>query len=182
MSFVQRMGNLYRTQIDLLWHWRLGRRALLKRSIVALIAGVIGFNITVWLLPGLISINEIGGGLLAVLFISALNLLVRPVLLGLVASRSIVALVLLTLLFQAVVIWLLTPFVPAVTLHSGLLGALIVSFVFGAISGAIGLLFGLNEDDSYYGALVRTLASRRPDVNRTNRPGPGHHPAGRAVP
>ncbi len=165
-----RILNLYRTQIELLWTWRLGRTALIRRAIVALVAGVVAFNITAWLLPQL-DINEVGGGLVAVLFISALNLLVRPVLLTLVMSRSIVALVVLTLLFQAVVIWLLDPFVPAVTVGGGLSGALIVSFVFGFIAGAIGLLFGLNEDDSYYGALVRTLASRRADVTHTDEPG-----------
>ena len=73
--------NLYRTQIELLWRWRLGRRALVKRAVVALVAGVIAFNITAWLLPQL-DINELGGGLVAVLFIAVLNLLVRPVILG----------------------------------------------------------------------------------------------------
>ena len=163
--------NFYRTQIELLWHWRLGRRALLKRALVSLVAGVIAFNITAWLVPGFLTINELGGGLIAVLFLSLLNLIVRPAILALVASRSVVALVILTLLFQGLVIWLLTPFVPAVTVNGGFLGALFVSFVFGFIAGAIGLLFGLNEDDSYYGALVRTLASRRPDVIHTDAPG-----------
>ncbi len=170
MNPLARLQRLYRTQIDLLWHWRLGRRALLKRAIIALIAGVIAFHITAWLLPQL-DINELGGALVAVLFISALNLLIRPVLLSLVASRSVVALVVLTLVFQAVVFLLLDPLVPAVTVSGGILGALIVSFVFGFIAGAIGLAFGLDEDDSYYGALVRTLASRRPDVIRSDSPG-----------
>ena len=71
---------------------------------------------------------------------------------------------------------------PAVTVNGGLIGALIISFVFGFLAGAIGLLFGLDEDDSYYGALVRTLASRRPDVIRTDAPGPRRHPARRPVP
>ena len=114
MGVIGRIVRLYRTQIDLLWHWRLGRGALIKRAIVSLIAGVIAFWITAWLLPQL-DIIEPGGGLVAVVFISALNLLVRPVILALVASRSVVALVILTLLFQALVIWLLGPFVPAVT-------------------------------------------------------------------
>ena len=170
MNFLTRLVRLYRTQIDLLWRWRLGRVALLKRILKALVAGVIAFNITAWLLPQL-DINDLGGGLIAVLFIAALNLLVRPVILALVASRSVVALVILTLLFQAAVFLLLIPFVPAVTLGGGLLGALIVSFVYGFIAGAIGLLFGLGEDESYYAALVRTLASHRPDVIRTDAPG-----------
>ncbi len=171
MGGVSRLGRFYKTQIELLWHWRLGRTALLKRAIVALIAGVIAFNITAWLLPGLLQITELGGGLIAVVFISLLNLLVRPAFLALVANRSVVALVILTLIFQAIVILLLDPFVPAVTVTTGVLGALIISFVFGCIAGAIGLLFGLNEDDSYYGALSRTLASHDPDVVRTDVPG-----------
>jgi len=169
-GYVGRIVNLYRTQIELLWTWRLGRMALLKRALVSLIAGIIAFNITAWLLPQL-DINELGGALVAVIFISLLNLLVRPVILAVVMNRSVVALVILTLLFQAAVILLLIPFVPAVTVNGGLVSALIISFVFGFIAGAIGLLFGLDEDDSYYGALVRTLASRRPDVVHTDAPG-----------
>ena len=170
MSFITRLVRLYRTQVELLWTWRLGRTALVKRAIVSLVAGVIAFHITAWLLPQL-DINEFGGATIAVLFISAINLLVRPVILALVASRSIVALVILTLLFQAFVFLLLDPLVPSVALNGGIIAALIVSFVFGFIAGAIGLLFGLSEDESYYGALVRTLASHRPDVIRTEAPG-----------
>ena len=138
MGFVRRIVTLYRTQVELLWRWRSGRRALIKRTIVALVASVIAFHITAWLLPQL-DINELGGALVAVLVIAVLNLLVRPVILGLVASRSVVALVVLTLLFQAAVILLLGRFVPAVTVGGGILGALIISFVFGGIAGAIGL-------------------------------------------
>src|SRR4029077_17830799 len=97
---MTRITTIYRTQIELLWHWRLGPWALIKHGIVALVASVIAFNITAWLLPQL-AIVELGGGLIAVVFISLLNLLVRPAFLALVANRSVVALVVLTLLFQA---------------------------------------------------------------------------------
>src|SRR6188508_1666409 len=133
---MARVLNLYRTQFELIWRWRSGRGALIRRAVVSLVAGVIAFWVTAWLLPQL-DIVEPGGALIAVLVISALNLLVRPVLLGLVASRSIVALVILTLLFQALVIWLLDPLVPAVNVNGGLLAALVISFVFGGIAGAI---------------------------------------------
>ncbi|HYI22263.1 MAG TPA: alkaline phosphatase family protein [Candidatus Limnocylindrales bacterium] len=168
---INRLIDFYRVQFGLLWKWRLGHAALLKRALVSLIAAVVAFNITAWLLPGQLQINEPGGGLIAVLFISALNLLVRPLLLGLVASRSVVALVLLTLVLQALTIWLLDPLVPAVSVNGGFLAALLISFVFGFIQGGVGLLFGLGEDDSYYGALVRTLAGRRKDVIHTDAPG-----------
>ena len=99
---LRRLVRLYRTQVELIWRWRPGRAALIKRGLVALVAGVIAFWITAWLLPSL-DIVEPGGALIAVVIISALNLLVRPVILAIVASRSVVALVILTLLFQAFV-------------------------------------------------------------------------------
>src|SRR5262245_56809769 len=154
-----------------MWRWRAGRVALAKRALVALVAGVIAFNLTAWLFPGLLRIDAIGGGLLAVLFISILNLVLRPVILAMVASRSVALLVVLTLLFQAVAIWLLDPFIPSVSFTGGIVGALVVSFVFGFLMGAISMLFGLGEDDSYYGTLVRTLAGRRSDVIKTDDPG-----------
>jgi uncharacterized membrane protein YvlD (DUF360 family) len=171
MNTIRRIIRLYRTQIELLWRWRLGRRALIKRGIIALLASLIAFHLTSWLLPNTLRIEELGGGLIAVLLIAALNLLVRPILVGLVASRSVVALVLLTLLFQAFAFWLLTPLVAGVTVDRGLVGALVASFVFGFLSAGTAALLGLGEDDGYYATLVRTLASRRPDVTRTDQPG-----------
>jgi len=37
---MERVINLYRTQIELLWHWRMGRGALIRRIVVSLIAGI----------------------------------------------------------------------------------------------------------------------------------------------
>jgi uncharacterized membrane protein YvlD (DUF360 family) len=163
--------NFYRTQIELMWRWRAGRVALIKRAVIALVAGVIAINLTAWLFPGLLTINQLGGGLIAVVFISVINLLLRPLLLALVAARSVALLVILTLIIQAVAIWLLEPFVPSVSFTGGFIAALVISFVFGFFTGAIGALFGLGEDDSYYGTLVRALASRRSDVIHTDKPG-----------
>jgi uncharacterized membrane protein YvlD (DUF360 family) len=119
---MNRVLTLYRTQIELMWRWRAGRVALLKRTVIALVAGVISFNLTAWLFPGLLRIEQLGGGLIAVVFIAALNLLIRPAILALVASRSVALLVILTLLFQAIAIWLLEPFVPSVTFSGGFRG------------------------------------------------------------
>jgi hypothetical protein len=171
MQTLRRIGDLYRTQIELLWRWRPGPRALLRRAITSFLAALIAFYITAWLLPGQLQIATLAGGVLAVILIAALNLLIRPVLIGLVATRSVVLLVLLTLLFQVFVFWLLGPLVKDVTVTSGLIGLLVVSFVFGFLQAGISALFGLGEDDSYYGTLVRTMASRRPDVTRTDEPG-----------
>lgn len=171
MSVISRTIRMYRTQFQLLWEWRGGRGALIKRGIVALLAAMFAFNITAFLFPFWLQINELGGGLIAVIVLAALNLIVRPVFIGLAASRSVVVLVVLTLLFQAFVFWLLDPFVPAVSVSTGLVGLLIVSFTYGFIQAGISALFGLGEEGSYYSTLVRTMASRRPDVIHTDQPG-----------
>ena len=171
MGVLMKLRIMYQTEVELLWRWRLGRRALLKRAVVSLLASIIAFYLTAWLLPDLLSLDDLGGSILAILLIAVLNLLVRPALLVLVASRSVVLLVILTLGFQTLVIWLLTPLIEGVTVGGGLLGAFVVSLILGGFKGATGLLFGLDEDDSYYGALVRSLASRRTDVIRTEEPG-----------
>jgi hypothetical protein len=168
---IARTIGLYRTQFELLWHWRLGPWALVRRGLVSLAAAFIAFYLTAWLLSGQLHVDGLLPGLLAVLLIAALNLLVRPILIGLVAGRSVVALVLLTLLFQVFVFWLLGPLIAGVSITAGFIGLLLVSFVFGFLQAGISSLFGLGEDDSYYGTLVRTMASRRPGIERTDEPG-----------
>ena len=37
MGFVRRIGTLYRTQVELLWRWRSGSWALVRRTFVALV-------------------------------------------------------------------------------------------------------------------------------------------------
>jgi uncharacterized membrane protein YvlD (DUF360 family) len=171
MESIRRIIRMYQTQLELLWRWRLGRWALLRRAFVSFVAALVAFYLTAWLLPGQLQVDSLAGGIVAVVLIAALNLLVRPVLIGLVAARSVVLLVGLTLLFQVFVFWLLGPLVEDVTVSAGLLGLLIVSFVFGFLQAGVAALFGLGEEDSYYGTLVRTMARRHPDVTRSEEPG-----------
>ncbi len=170
MDLLRRMGMLYRTQWELLWHWRLGRRALIWRTLSSFVVSLVALAFTAWLLPNL-SIANVAAGVLAVIALAGLNLLVRPVLLVLVAGRSVVAIGLLTIAFQVIAILLLNRFVPGVSVGGGIVGALVVSFVFAFANTVLGSLFALNEEDSYYGALVRSLASRRRDVIHSEQPG-----------
>jgi len=166
----RRVPYLYRTQIDLMWRWRAGRVALLRRALVAVFASLVALIITAALSPTL-KVTDLWAALAAVIVISALNLLVRPVLLALVMDRSIVLLVIATLVFQTIVIMALPAFIPGVQFTGGFLNALIISFAFGFLVSAISTLLGLGEEGSYYGALVRTLQTRRADVIRTDQPG-----------
>lgn len=170
MRFVRFLKDLYGTQIALLWRWRLGRRALIRRAVLSLVISVIAFVITAWLLPQL-QVDDVWSAIAAIIFLAAFNLLIRPVLLALIAGRSVILLAILTIVIQAIAIMLLDPFIAGVDVEGGFLGALLVSFVFGFILAALSTAIGLGEDDSYYGALMRTLVGRGDDVERTDEPG-----------
>ncbi len=170
MKIVRFLVDLYRTQVTLLFRWRLGRRALIRRAALSLIISVVAFLLTAWLLPQL-QVRDVWAGLAAVLLLAAFNLLIRPVLLALVAGRSLVLLAVLTLVIQAVAIWLLDPLIPGVDVSAGILGLLLVSLVFGFLVAAMSTAIGLGEDESYYGALVRALVARGADVERSDEPG-----------
>ncbi|HMJ79502.1 MAG TPA: phage holin family protein [Candidatus Dormibacteraeota bacterium] len=170
METLRRLRILYVTQFELLWNWRPGRRALVRRALISFLVSLVALGITVWLLPNL-QIADVASAIIAVLVLAGLNLLIRPLILGVVAGRSIAVVGILTILWQVVAILLLNSLVPGLTLTGGFLGALLVSFVYAFINTAIGGVFALNEDDSYYGALVRSLASRRRDVVHTDQPG-----------
>ena len=167
---MQFLRDLYGTQISLLWRWRLGRRALIRRTILSLIISMIAFIITAWLLPQLV-VENLWGAFTAILFLAAFNLLLRPVLLALIARWSVIVLAILTIVIQAIAIWLLDPFIAGVHVSGGFLGSLLVSFVFGFILAGLSTAVGLGEDESYYGALMRSLVGRQQGVNRTDQPG-----------
>jgi uncharacterized membrane protein YvlD (DUF360 family) len=170
MDQLRRIRDLYRTQFELLWRWRAGRRALLRRAILSFFVSLVALGLTAWLLPSLQIANWLSA-VIAVFVLASLNLLIRPVLLGLVAGRSVAIVGVLTILWQVAAIVLLREFVPGVTISGGIVSVVIVSFVYAFANTALGAVFALNEEDSYYGALVRSLASRRRDVIHTDQPG-----------
>lgn len=170
MDQLRRIRDLYRTQFELLWRWRAGPRALLRRAILSFFVSLVALAFTAWLLPSL-QIANVGAAVVAVIVLAGLNLLIRPILLGLVAGRSVVIVGLLTILWQVVAIVLLNNLVPGLTISGGFVSLLIISFVYAFANTALGAVFALNEEDSYYGALVRSLASRRRDVIHTDQPG-----------
>ncbi|MGZ6295731.1 MAG: alkaline phosphatase family protein [Candidatus Limnocylindrales bacterium] len=170
MDQLRRIRDLYRTQFELLWRWRAGRRALLRRAILSFFVSLVALAFTVWLLPSL-QIADWRSALIAVFVLAGLNLLIRPVLLGLIAGRSVLIVGLLTVLWQVVAIVLLKDLVPGVTITGGIVSVVIISFVYAFANTALGAVFALNEEDSYYGALVRSLAGRRRDVIRTDQAG-----------
>jgi uncharacterized membrane protein YvlD (DUF360 family) len=169
MSFIGRMLSFYRLQIDVLWNWRPGRVALLRRAIVSLICGTIALLLTVVILPGIRATN-LSTIVAAVIILAVFNAVVRPVLLALFAGVSTIAVIVGTLVMQVVsflvIQWLLPDFEVR-----GVLAAFVGPFVFALFNTLFAAVLNADEGETFYGTLVAQLARRRPDTIVTKEPG-----------
>ncbi len=146
---------MYTTQLRVLWEWRGGPAALLRRLIITLLVSAIAFTITAWLLPG-ITIDRFLDGVIVVIVMALLNAIVRPLVLALVAPRSLVLTGIAVLLLQVLVFLVAANLVPGV--HAGgFLTALIGSFVYAIINTALTAILGVDSGDSFYGLLLQSL-------------------------
>ncbi len=169
MAQLRRLADFYRLQLEILWRWRPGRLALLRRAIVSLVVGTVALHLTAALLPG-IRIGDPGTLVLAVIAIAAINALVRPVVLAVFASVSTVAVILATLGFQIVAFLLVERLLPTFEVDS-LLTAFVGSLVFATFNTLVTAILSIDRDESFYATLVAQLASRQPEAIHTANPG-----------
>jgi uncharacterized membrane protein YvlD (DUF360 family) len=161
--------GFYRLQLHLLWTWRPGRRALISRAIVSYLVSVISLYFAIWVLPG-VRISGLFTAGATVLILAALNLLVRPVLLAVCAAFSPIVLAVATLLFQVVAFLVAANILSGLTIDS-FWSAFAASWIYAIVNTTLTSIFATNEDESFWGALVRQQAIRREDVIRTDEPG-----------
>ena len=109
--------DLYRTQISVLRDWRGGPAALIKRLIIVLVVSVVAFLVTAWLVPSIVMLRPIGAVQIVVVM-AVLNAIVRPVLLAVVAPRSLVWTGVLVLVFQVAVFFIAANVAPDVQANS----------------------------------------------------------------
>ncbi len=159
----------YRLQIQLLWEWRGGPLALLRRLIVTFLVSLIAFCVTVLVMPG-ISVRTLGEAALAVIVMALLNAAIRPILLAVVQPISVIAVAIAAVLFQVLVILLLVPLVPGIEV-AGFWAAFWASWMFAIVNTVLTSVLDLDSGGSYYGLLVRQLAVRGHDVVKTDAPG-----------
>jgi uncharacterized membrane protein YvlD (DUF360 family) len=169
VTVLRRVFDFYRTQGILLWTWRPGRRALVRRALISFVVAFASLGLTVLILPG---IRAPGPSTiaLATIALAAINLLIRPLILGLFAGISVVAILLATLIFQVVVFYLVSLIVPEFQVRDALT-ALVASFLYATFDMLLVAILSVDQDDSYYGVLMAQLSRRRADVVRTDRPG-----------
>jgi uncharacterized membrane protein YvlD (DUF360 family) len=159
---------LYSTQLRVLWEWRGGWRALLKRLVITLVVSALAFAATAWLLPG-ITIDRLLDGVFVVVVMAILNALVRPVVLAFVAPRSLVLTGIAVLVLQVLVFLVAANLVPGVHVD-GFLTALIGSFVYAIVNTVLTAILGIDSGDSFYGLLIQNLLLERA-VAPTDQPG-----------
>jgi uncharacterized membrane protein YvlD (DUF360 family) len=169
VTLLRRVFDFYRTQGILLWTWRPGRRALLRRALISFVVAFGSLGLTVLILPG---IRAPGPSTiaLATVALAGINLLVRPLILGLFAGVSVIAILVATLIFQVVVFYLVSLIVPEFQVRSALT-ALVASFLYATFDMLFVAILSVDQDDSYYGVLMAQLSRRRPGVIETDRPG-----------
>jgi uncharacterized membrane protein YvlD (DUF360 family) len=169
MGALNRLISFYRLQIEMLWKWKPGRRALIQRAIVSLVIGTVALFLTAAIMPGL-KIDTLTTLVLAVILIALINALVRPVLLAVFAGISAVALIIATLVFQVLVFYLVEWLLPGFQV-ANILTAFIGPIIFALFNTLLSAIFNVSSDQSFYAQLVARLARNRPDRIVSDKPG-----------
>ncbi len=169
MRPIRQLVDFYRLQGEILWKWRPGRRALLRRMLVAFVISFIALTLTVALIPGL-KVDTWTTMALAVVAFALINALVRPVILFLLASISTIAVIIATFVFQILVFYLVEWLLPGFSVER-VVAALGGSIVFAVFNTILSAIFAVDQDESFYGVLVAQLAHRRSDRIVTDKPG-----------
>ena len=169
MNTIRSLLGFYRMQLELLWEWRGGRLALLRRLVVTFLVALVAFIVTVELLPKF-TVATLGDAATAVIVMALLNAAIRPVLLVIVEPLSVIAVAICSILFQVLVILALVPLVPGIHVD-GFWTAFWASWIFAIVNTILVSVFSIDGGESYYGALVRRVTMRGADVRRTTDPG-----------
>jgi uncharacterized membrane protein YvlD (DUF360 family) len=169
MKPIRGLIDFYKLQAEILWKWRPGRRALIRRMIVSFVVAFIALTLTVAIMPGL-HVDDWQTMALAVVAFALINALIRPVILFALASISTIAVIVATFVFQIVVFYLVEWLLPGFHIDR-IIAAFFGSIFFAVFNTILSAIFSVNQDESYYGALVAQLASRRTDRIVTDKPG-----------
>ena len=142
---MDRLIALYSTQLRILWEWRGGPLALLRRLVVTLVVSTIALLATAWLLPG-VQIGRAVDAVIAIILMAAFNALIRPVVLGLIAPFSLILTAIAVLVLQILTFLVIVPLSPGVEVD-GVLSAVIGSFVYAAFNTVLTAILGLDRTE-----------------------------------
>ena len=165
---MSRLISFYGTQLRVLWEWRGGPVALVKRLLITLVVAAVSFLLTAWIIPRL-TVDRVIDAVIAVILMALFNALVRPVVLALAAPISLILVAVLVLVLQVVAFLVVAQFAPGVHVD-GFGTALVASFVYAIINTVLTAILGIDSGDSYYGLLVQRLLVKR-STGQSESPG-----------
>ena len=163
-----RLLDFYATQLRVLWEWRGGPVALLKRLIITLIVATVSFLLTAWIMPRL-TVDRPLDAVFAVILMALFNAAIRPVVLTFAASISLVLTGILVLVLQIVAFLIVAQFAPGIHVD-GFGTALVASFVYAIFNTILTAILGVDSGGSYYGLLVQRLMVKR-SKGHSDKPG-----------
>jgi uncharacterized membrane protein YvlD (DUF360 family) len=170
---MRRVIDFYRLQIEVMRTWSPSGGSRVRRLLATLIISILSLGGAVALTPGFDLVPGapiLGTLLVAALVLGVLNVVVRPLFLALFGGISVIAVVLATLAFQVASFLLVAYTVKDLTV-SGVLSALVASFIYAAVNTILVALFSITSDDSYFAILMQQVSARREGVVRTDQPG-----------
>ncbi len=166
---ISRLIGFYATQVRVLWEWRGGRLALLRRLIVTLLVATVAFEATDWIMGSRFEVARWVDAAFAVILMALFNALIRPVVLALAAPVSLLLVAVLVIVLQVVAFLIVANYAPGVQVD-GFLVALVASFVYAIINTVLTAILGVDRSGSYYGVLVQRLMVNR-STGQTDKPG-----------
>ncbi len=169
MTTIRRLFGFYALQFRIIWEWRPGPRALIKRAILSFLIAFVALALTAAILPG-ISIADWRTVAAAVIVLSLFQILVRPVVLGLLAGVSVILVVIATLIFQVLGFYVVAWALPNFHLN-GFVTAFIASFVYAFFDTVLISILAIDQDDSYWATLLQQITAQQADVIHSDDPG-----------
>jgi len=146
------------------WPVRVAARALVTWGIEAA-----GLYLMLRMLPG-VTVLDWDVAFQAVLVIGLLNALVRPAILLAVANLGAILFLIVALLLNGLLVLVAAWIVPGFEV-GGLLTAFLVALGLAAINTVFTTLVSVNDDDSFYRNVIRSLARRMAPEGDLDRPG-----------
>ena len=155
---MRSLFDFYAMQARLLWEWRGGPLALVKRLLITVVVATASFALTALVHPGL-SVESFRAAALAVILMSLFNALVRPVILALIAPHSLILTGVAVLVLQIASFFVVAQWSPGVSVD-GLFAALTASFVYAIINTALTAIFGIDRGGSYFVFLMQAMRAK----------------------
>ncbi len=127
--------------------------------VVKLVVAAIAVYVAAWLLPG-VDVAGPGGALLAALLIAVLNVIIPPVVASLRLPFTLALGFLLAIGGDAVVLLLAAEVSDSAFDVDSVLAAILASLIIAAVSIALEVVLGTNDDDTYTLRVIQRIARR----------------------